>query len=122
MSCTALVLYERWAVEDPVLDCAIRIIDTNNYRYITEPNPDGVDTSELQYPEAFAWPPDPWSTYMSLSRSEDFVKSLGRVGYIWVDEALKEAADILHHLGMMVYHEYMIERILEKLDRRAQRI
>lgn len=34
--CTALVLYERWAVEDPVLDCAIFILDQEYYRQMAE--------------------------------------------------------------------------------------
>lgn len=29
---TAIVLYERWAVDDPVLDCAIFIVDYHNLR------------------------------------------------------------------------------------------
>lgn len=29
---TALVVYDRWAVEDPVLDCAIWIIDIHNFK------------------------------------------------------------------------------------------
>jgi hypothetical protein len=33
---TAIVLYERWAVDDPVLDCAIQIIDTARYREALE--------------------------------------------------------------------------------------
>jgi hypothetical protein len=28
----AMVLYQRWAVEDPVLDCAIQIVDMARYR------------------------------------------------------------------------------------------
>lgn len=29
---TAMVLYQRWAVDDPVLDCAIMIVDMALYR------------------------------------------------------------------------------------------
>jgi hypothetical protein len=49
---TALVLRERWAVEDPVLDCAILICDMAYYRSFTAPEDDGSAISpEFRMPE-----------------------------------------------------------------------
>ena len=103
MSCTALVLYRRWSVDDPVLDCAIEICDRFSYGWVTEPN-----SEEFHWDY---WPETTNDAMYFLWHASDHLKEDGMMGYVWVDEARMQASDVLNRLGNICMHEDQIVRI-----------
>ena len=103
---TALVLYRRWEVADPVLDCAIEICDRLSYGWITEPNPD-YEPIPIE-----CWPTTTSDAMFFLWHAADHLKESGMMGYVWVDEPRMLANDVLTRLGNICMHEAEIVRIL----------
>lgn len=101
----ALVLRRRWAVDDPVLDCALMIIDLNNDReYLAE---EADDESRLY------WPNDLGDAMFMLWHAADHLKAAGKIGYVWVDLARLQASEALYSLGMILMHERKIIDLLK---------
>ena len=107
---TALMLRRRWAVEDPLLDCCIMIMDINNDREYWEQYQARQDEDDA---ERLYWPEDSEAAMFFLWDAAHHLERAGKKGYVWVDEGFMQAAEALTSLGNILMHEQKVLKLLK---------